>query len=199
MLLRALVLIAAALSLSGCFAVATTAATSTAVAAAQERSIGTAVDDNIIYAEIKGRYLKKDIDNLLVGVGVEVIEGVVHLTGKVKQPETAIDAVNIAWQVNGVREVVNEIQVTDTSGISNFAQDSWIEAQIASRMLFGKHIRSVNYSVEVVNSTVYLMGIALSQDELDRVINIARTTKYVKEVVSHVRLIDDPRRSQPVP
>ena len=38
------------------------------------------------------------------------------------------------------------------------------------------------------------MGIAQSQDELDRVINHIRDTAYVRGVVSYVRLKDDPAR-----
>lgn len=185
---------ASAFALQSCAAVVTTGVAGTGVTVAQERSVGGAVDDTIIFSAIKGNYLKKDVDNLFVGVSVVVIEGVVMLTGTVKDPDTAIEAVTLAWQVEGVREVINELQVTDKSGITDYAKDLWIAKQIETRLLFGKHIRSINYNIEVVNGVVYVMGLAQSEDEFSRVMNVARTTKHVKQVISHVRQKSDPRR-----
>ncbi len=46
----------------------------------------------------------------------------------------------------------------------------------------------MNYSIETVNGVVYLIGVAQSQEELDRVINHARQISYVRRIVSHVRI-----------
>ena len=55
-------------------------------------------------------------------------------------------------------------------------------------------VLSINYSVETVNGTVYLIGIAQDEAELVRVIEHARGIEDVKRVVSHVVLKDDRRR-----
>jgi osmotically-inducible protein OsmY len=47
---------------------------------------------------------------------------------------------------------------------------------------------AINYNIETVNGTVYLIGIAKSQLEVDRVIAHARSLGYVKRVISHVRI-----------
>lgn len=193
-LIRLIALMLLAFTSTGCVVVAGEAATQTAVTVAQERSVGRAVDDTAIYAEIKHLFLQKDINALLIDVGVEVVEGRVLLTGAVRKPETAIEAVRLSWQVDGVREVINEIQVTDKSSLKDYARDVWISAQIKSRLLFAKNIQSINYSIETVNSVVYLIGLAQNEDELGRVVQVARTTKYVQKVISHVRLKTDPRR-----
>jgi osmotically-inducible protein OsmY len=54
----------------------------------------------------------------------------------------------------------------------------------------------VNYTIETVDQVVYVMGIARTQNELDTVINYARSQSYVKQVVSYVILRDDPKRKQ---
>lgn len=182
--------------LGGCVAAAVTAVTESAVVVAQERSVGDAVDDAGIFAQIKERYLQADTNDLFANVEIKVVEGRVLLTGNVDEPDTQIEAVNLAWQVDGVREVINEIQVSDQSGFSNYARDVWVSAQVRSRLLFGKGIRSVNYSVITVNQVVYLMGIAQDQAELNRAVNVASTTSYVKKVVSYVQLKGDPRREK---
>jgi len=184
-------------TLSGCAALLIGGGTETAVLAAQERSMGNAVDDAGILIKIKNLYAQNDYKDLLANVEVKVIEGRVLLTGNVDKPESQIESMRLAWQVNGVKEVINEVQVNDKAGFQNYARDVWISTQVKSRLLFAKDIRSINFSVITVNQVVYLTGIAQNQDELDRATYVASTTSYVQRVVSYVRLKDDPRRGYP--
>lgn len=187
----------ASLSLTtGCIAVASSAATETAVVVAQERSVGEAIDDAGILAQLKHLFLRQDSNDLFINVEVKVVEGRVLLTGNVDKPNSQIEAVRLAWTINGVREVINEIQVNDQTSFTNYARDVWISTQIRSRLLFTKGIRSINYSIITVNQTVYLMGIAQNQTELDTATTVASTTSYVQRVVSYVRLKTDPNRPQ---
>ncbi len=187
-------LVIVALLLSGCVPTVLYGTGKTAEVIAQERTAGDFVDDASILFKIKQRYLDRDTNDMFVNVEVKVTEGRVLLTGNVDKPETRIEAERIAWEVYGVKEIANEIQFNDQSGLKNYALDVWISTEVRTRLLLAKNIRSVNYSVGTVNQVVYLMGIAQDQDELDRAINVAATTQYVQQVVSHVVLKDDPRR-----
>jgi osmotically-inducible protein OsmY len=180
--------------LSGCVPVLLGAGTETAVVVAQERSVGSAVDDAGILLQIKNLYAKHDYKDLLANVEVKVVEGRVLLTGNVDKSESQIEAVRLAWLVDGVREVINEVQINDQSNFWNYTRDVWITTQIKTRLIAAKGVRSINYSAITVNQVVYLMGIAQNQDELDKVTYIASTTSYVQRVVSYVHLKDDPRR-----
>lgn len=187
------------ISISGCVPLMIGAGTETAVVVAQERSVGGAIDDAGILLKIKNLYAQHDYKDLLANVEVKSVEGRVLLTGNVDKPQSQVEAVRLAWMVNGVREVINEIQVNDQSGIWNYARDVWISTQIRSRLLITKGVRSINYSVLTVNQVVYLMGIAQDQTELDRVTYVAATTNYVQRVISYVRMKDDPRRGYAPP
>jgi osmotically-inducible protein OsmY len=90
--------------------------------------------------------------------------------------------------------VLNELNVTDRSEIRDYPRDAWITTQLKTKMLTDKGVLQINYSVETINGVVYLLGIAQSQDELDRVTNHARNISGVQRVVSYVRLKDDPKR-----
>lgn len=183
------------LALSGCVPIMVTgAATTTGVVAAQERSAGNAVDDTGIKLTINNLYFNHDINDLFKNVNIHVVEGRVMLTGAVDKDETKAQAEKLAWQARGVREVINEIRVNPNSGFVDFSRDTWISAQIRSRLLVEKNVRSINYTVEVSDGVVYLLGIAQDEEELRKATYIASTTKYVKEVVSHVIMKDDPRR-----
>ena len=175
------------LALPGCTSMAIGAAGTTAVAAAQERTIGDAIDDTVIYTSVNHYLLQADID-LFQDVGVKVVEGKVLLTGSVPTPQDRIEAVRLAWQADGVKEVLNEIQVTDNSGVVDYATDSWISVQVKTKLLFDRDIRAINYSIETVNGSVYMIGIARDAAELKRATNHARTIKGVRKVISHVRI-----------
>jgi osmotically-inducible protein OsmY len=160
----------------------------------QDRTVGRSFDDLALKASVSKKFFDKDINDLFKNVEVDVIEARVFLTGSVKSTETEINAVKLAWQVPRVKEVINEIQVDDQSGLLDYARDAWIQRQIGTQMLFTKGIRSTNYTVECVNGVVYLMGLAYDENELRKVNDIASRTKYVKEVINHAVLKNDPRR-----
>ena len=188
------VLIPSLLVQAACAPVVVGGATAGGIAVAQERTFGSAIDDATIHSRILKRFFETDVNDLLTGVSVEVQEGTVLLTGQVNKPETAIEAVKQSWQVDGVREVINEIQVTDSSKISTYAKDTFITGRIRTRLVAEKGVYSVNYSIETVRGVVYVMGLAHNQEELEKVLYLASTVKGVKQVVSHVRLVSDPRR-----
>lgn len=187
--------LAALAALGACSPVGTAvgAGATVATTAAQERPISKAVDDAAIRSEINYAWATHDLA-LYRKVNLSVIEGRVVLTGSVINPQTRIDAARMAWQANGVRDVLNEIQVENWSGVMDRGRDEWIAAKIKSRLLLDSGVKSINYTIDCVNGTVYVMGIAQNQDELDRVINHVRDTAYVRGVVSYVRLKDDPAR-----
>lgn len=174
-------------NLSGCIPVIGAAATTTGVWTAQERTVGSAIDDKTIWTAIKDVYFRSPDNQILSGVNVEVIQGRVLLSGSVDHEESMLKAVELAWKAKGVKEVINEIQIRQKS-FGNFALDSWVTTQVKSKLLVNEHVRSVNYHVETVNGIVYLFGIAKTQKELDVAAKIASTVPNVKKVVSHIQV-----------
>ena len=109
------------------------------------------------------------------------------LTGVVEAEKMRADAVGLAWKTGNVKAVLNEISI-GSSSLMGTAKDTWITTQLISKMTFDKDILAINYSVETVAGTVYLIGIAQNQAELDRLIAHARGVGYVRKVISHVRI-----------
>jgi len=160
----------------------------TGIAIAEERSLGDQVNDAAIAVSINERLFSYN-EKLFADVSVDVTEGRVLLAGVVDKPEDRVDAVRLAWQVSGVKQVMNEIQVTH-GDFEAYTNDVWISTQLRNDLLWDKDISSINYTVETVHGVVYITGIAKSQAELDRVIAHARTIAKVREVVSYVRVIE---------
>lgn len=196
MLWQALALLVAAVSAGGCVPVVVGGAVVGATVVAQERSVATAIDDSIIQGDIGNRLLEFDL-KVFGAVDIEVVEGKVLLTGIVAEPQNRVDAARIAWQPDGVAEVINEIEVADDSTLSDAARDAWITTKLRARIIGDGEIYSVNYTIDTVNGAVYLMGIAQDQAELDRVVAHARDVGYVRRVVPYVRVMDAPAPAQP--
>lgn len=181
---------------SGCIPIMVGAgAGAVGTSAMQERTVGGAVDDTTILTGVKGKYLGRDINHLFHAISVEVHEGRVLLVGKVKRPEDKREAARLAWQIEGVKEVINELEVTNAGETAeDEARDTWITTQLRSQLLVEKNVKSINYVAETEGGTVYLLGIAQDDVELNKVKQIASRIKGVKRVVSHVRLKNDPKR-----
>ena len=153
--------------------------------AAEDRTLGDAGTD----LRIKSNILKAFADEakgLLVDVSTDVYEGQVLLTGSVKKPEDRTKAEALTQKIEGVRQIFNEIQVTDQGGFSASAKDLTIETKLKANLLAARGVTSINYRWRSVNGVVYFLGRARSQEELDKVLALARETDGVKDVVSHV-------------
>jgi osmotically-inducible protein OsmY len=192
-------LLTASLALSGCVGAAVGAGAAAGTTAMQERGVKGAVGDTAIRAEINHYWLDKD-HRLFIDLNLQVHEARVLVSGVVKDAQVRADAIQLTWKAKGIREVINEVEVIpDGTGIVDYGRDTAISTELKARLLFAKEINSVNYSTEVVNGSVYILGVAQNQAELDRVLNVARNIANVKRVVNHVLMKDDPRRFRDPP
>jgi osmotically-inducible protein OsmY len=159
--------------------------------AMEERGFVNSARDKAIWTHISGQMLTKN-QKLFQNVDVQVHEGRVLLTGFVQKREDRIAATRIAWEPDGVREVVDEIKLGRSLDAGDFAEDVYLIQQIRLKLMFDRNIRAINYSVDCIRSTVYLMGVARTPAELQRVIDHVRDVPYVRAVVNHVRVRTDP-------
>ena len=161
-------------------------------AASKEKGLGTTISDNIIKTKISNLVFKYNKE-LIAETKIFVNNGSVLFTGKVIRPSDKIQFTKLAWSIRGVREVNNEIQVTDTSSIKNIARDIASLGEIRARIMSDKSINSINYSIDVVNDKAYISGVASNETEMNLVKNHASSARFVKEVYSYILLNKDTR------
>jgi osmotically-inducible protein OsmY len=164
------------------------AAVTGAAVGSDRRGVEGVATDTGIQATINNLWFQHSLD-LYQRVGLSVSQGRVLLTGRATDPQMRLDAVRLAWQAQGVQEVINEIQVDNESGIVDSAKDTWITTQLRTKLTFERGVRSANYSIETVNGVVYLMGLSQNQEELNTVLAIARSLPNVQRVVNYVRIL----------
>lgn len=152
-----------------------------------ERGLRGSAEDLQTRAEVLHYLFQKNVD-LFGAVSVSVTQGRVLLTGKVRGPKDRIEATKLAWKATGVAEVINELQLIDRSSIADHAKDIVINKSVQARLLVDENIKFINYTVDTVNGTVYLFGIAQNHEELERVIAVVRQTNYVENIVNYVTI-----------
>ena len=158
---------------------------STMVIAEGERSVGSVVDDATIKLNISAKFIGTD-SSMFINIDTKVLEGRVLLTGIVDTQEIRIEAVKKVWEVGGVKEVINEIEVGDKTTLKEYANDLWITAQIKGLAAKKIGLRSLQYNFETIRGKVFVAGITSHPDELDILINSIKTIKGVKEIVNYV-------------
>lgn len=159
----------------------------------QERNFLAAVDDLNIQTEFNARLIGES-GALFANVNSTVIEGRLHITGTVPAQADRQKVTRIAWTIPSVKEVVNDIEVTSETGLVEAARDRWITAQLRALMIGDNRIRDSNYAIDTENGIIYLNGIAQNREELERVMDYAKSLTEARQVVSYVIMKDDPRR-----
>lgn len=152
-----------------------------------ERSI-----KNLISAELK---IFSEINNIkkVGSYDIIVIEGRVFLIGVVAQPEIKNFIYNKIWEHSKVEEVINELQVSLELS-KNKMKDFWMKRVLSFKLLTTKDIRSSNYELFVVNSIVYVVGIADNDVEIKKVGYLASTVEGIESAIIHIMNKNDARR-----
>ena len=157
----------------------------TMVVAEGDRTLGTVVDDTAIKLSLSAKYLQAD-SNIFINVNSNIIQGRVLLTGIVDTQEIRIEAVRTAWEIEGVREVVNEIEIGNKTTIKEYANDLWINTQVKTLAAQTIGLRALSYNFETIRGKVYIAGITSRPEQLEKIINSTKTIKGVKEIVNYV-------------
>ena len=161
-------------------------------AASKEKGLGTSINDNFIKTKISNLIDKYNKD-LIADTKVFVNNGSVLFTGKLINPNDKIEFTKLAWNIRGVNEVNNEIQLTDMTSIKNIARDVASLGEIRARLMSDKSINSLNFSVDVVNDKAYVSGVATSELEMNLVKNHASSARFINEVYNYIILNKDTR------
>ena len=187
LLLPPLIIITVTILLSSCSPVglAVGAGASLMTASQTEKGLKASAKDLRIKTEINHNLFQKDHE-LFGAVKVSVDNGKVLITGSVPSPQDRIEISKLSWKVGNVKEVINEVQVTNKASFTNRAKDLLINKSLQTQLLLDQSINFINFSVDTVNGVVYIFGIARDQAEINRIIKHARNINYVENIVNYM-------------
>ncbi len=176
------------LGLSGCVAPFVIGGAATVgMLATREKGIGGTFSDSGICSKVKSNLYNFNAD-LHAKVSVSVQNQEVLLTGVVQDPTWSSEAERLTKGVEGVKNVLNNIETVGEESLGSLTQDGWITTRIKSSLLFESDLYSLNYTIETSNGIVYLTGIGQNETEVNRVVEIARNVSGVRKVVNYVKI-----------
>ncbi|MDQ6954405.1 MAG: BON domain-containing protein [Mariprofundaceae bacterium] len=184
--LRALFALLCVSLTTGCVSAIVMGGAVATTAAFDERPIGRHFDDVTIARKVDTRLIaEKDMPSRWVSI--EVIEGVVTLTGYLPTQSHIDRALFICRSVEGVLRVDNQLIIGEPSASSLFT-DTWITTQVKARLWKDKLVSGFSLHVETVNGKVYLQGIVEHASQRYQAMSLAKSVKGVTAVVDLLRL-----------
>ena len=182
--------------LTGCVGVSSKGIFGTGVSVALDpRSVGTQIDDSIMQKNLAARIVLEN-KKYLISVNSKVLDGRIFLTGKVDDPEEKLKLTKMAWETDGVRSVKNDIKVKENFNFKQSAKDILITSQLRTALILNKNTKARNYTLETVNKTIYIFGIAMNEEEKKIVMDEANKIYDVKEVIPSIYLATELSRTK---
>lgn len=170
-------------TLNGCVtAIVATAAIATVDIIHDRRTAGEYIDDNTI--ELRARQYLVSTPELRNSTHVKVTSwnGILLLTGAVDNEQLKQGMITNFQGIDGVRQMVDETNISDKSKLWDRSKDAWITTKVKSKLLSKTGLDANRVKVVTTRGSVYLMGI-VSPDEALRATEIARSIKGVTRVV----------------
>ena len=188
-----LIIFLVVLILPGCVGVSSKGIFGTGVSVAFDpRSVGTQIDDSIMQKNLSARVLILD-KKYLFSVNSKVLDGRIFLTGKVDDPEEKLKLTKMAWEIQGVRSVRNDIKVKEDFNFKQSAKDILITSQLRTALILNRNIKASNYQIDTYKKKIYIYGISITSDEKEEVINEAKQILDVKNVIASILLVENLR------
>lgn len=168
--------------LQGC-AAAIVAGGATAVTSANDRrTLGAQIDDKNVV--LKAQRALADDPTTAEGSNINIASynGVILLTGQTTNEQIRQQAQALITQIDGVRDVQNQIRLGNVTAMTTRTRDGWISTKVKSKLLADEQVSGLNIKVITENAEVFLMGI-VTQVEADKAVDIARHVDGVSRVV----------------
>ena len=190
---RVVLILCLSLLLVGCAGVSSKGIFGTGVSVAFDpRSVGTQIDDSIMQKTLSTKIVLLD-KSYILSVNSKVLDGRIFLTGKVDNPEEKLKLTKLAWEIEGVRSVRNDIKVKEKFNFQQSAKDILITSQLRTALIINKNIKATNYQIDTYKKKIYIYGIAITSDERDLVLEEAREILDVENVIASILLVEDLR------
>jgi osmotically-inducible protein OsmY len=190
---RIILILCFSLLLFGCAGVSSKGIFGTGVSIAFDpRSVGTQIDDSIMQKTLSTKIVLLD-KSYILSVNSKVLDGRIFLTGKVDNPEEKLKLTKLAWEIEGVRSVRNDIKVKEKFNFQQSAKDILITSQLRTALIMNKNIKATNYQIDTYKKKIYIYGIAITSDERDLVLEEAREILDVGDVIASILLVEDLR------
>jgi hyperosmotically inducible protein len=151
-------------------------------------TIGNDIDDTVLTTKVKAALLG---DQALKGfdIKVETRKGVVQLSGFVETQALIDQAVSLARNVSGTKNVENSMAIKRGSmSVGDAVDDSVITMRVKSALLADSLVSSADITVVTRKAEVQLSGFVGSKEQIERAVSFTAATPDVQKVINQLRV-----------
>ena len=179
-------------SLQGCIALVAGGAVAGGLSLNDRRTGGAQIEDQSIELKSGGRI--RDAIGDKGHINVTSYNRIALITGEVPADADKAAAEKAVAGIEGVNNVVNELEVGPNSTLSTRSSDTVITGRVKSALIDAKDIQSSAVKVVTERGNVYLMG-RVSEREATRAADIARSQPSVLKVVRVFEILSEEQLS----
>lgn len=172
--------------LSGCAVPLVGGIGSVGMHAVEDRGLGGTFSDEALQFTIRSK-LCGEVPNCHV-IDMTVYKARVLMTGVVESSQVKADIIRVAKSVEGVKEVINGLNVEGQDTFAEYVRDGWITTKLKSALYSEDEVYAPNYTITTFDRVVYIFGTAGSNEEMQIVINNASDITGVKRVVNLIEV-----------
>ena len=176
--------LAATLSLSGCFGLAVTGAALGTAAVLDRRSIGAQTEDETI--ELRAaRVLNESVNrDPMISIGVTSFNRRVLLTGQAESEETRLRAEErVRSGVPNIKDIYNEVEIKPVEDFAASTRDATLTTRVKAGLVRERNVTASAIKVVTERNIVYLMGV-VTREEGQRAAIVASQVSGVSKVVT---------------
>ena len=188
-MIRSLVILCAALSMSGCAGLFIAGAATTANIVTDTRTTKEIWQDNNIEFEVAAIGNKAPFKGK-ARVVASSYNGTVVLMGQAPTQDLINEFENKAREMKGVKNIHNQIKQKEPLSVTQISNDSWITTKVKSALLTDSELNGVKVKVITEDSDVFLFGY-VTPAQSERATEIARNISGVKQVVKGFQYGDE--------
>jgi osmotically-inducible protein OsmY len=158
-------------------------------AGTSSKGIKKSFSDTYLKTKVLAKISLLDIKNI-ANISVNVSRGTILYTGYVMSAEKRLLIVKKTWEVEGVKKIINELKIDDDVPLSRRTNDFILRSKISTRLLFKSGINSNNFSVDVVDGEVYVIGLA---DNINEKAEIEKFLSGMTDIKKLITIIEIPK------
>ncbi|AYO15678.1 BON domain-containing protein [Vibrio owensii] len=188
-MIRSLVILCAALSMSGCAGLFIAGAATTANLVTDTRTTKEIWQDNNIEFEVAAIGNKAPFKGK-ARVVASSYNGTVVLMGQAPTQDLINEFESKAREVNGLKNIHNQIKQKEPLSVTQISNDSWITTKVKSALLTDSELNGVKVKVITEDSDVFLFGY-VTPEQSERATEITRNISGVKQVIKGFQYGDE--------
>ncbi len=154
---------------------------------ARDKTISETVIDSTILTKATNSLVKNNKDGKFSKINISVYDGRVLLVGYSSEKTYVQEAIKLIWQINNVKEVINEVSYEDGDKTQNHIKDFALLANIKSQIIWNSELKAKDVNITIYNGRIYILGNAENEDKIKAIAEISSGVKGVKKVISHIK------------